>query len=42
MGFDIQTENQRHLSGWQGFCKFLTYSIVVLAITLILMGIFLT
>ena len=40
MAFDIQTENQRHLAGWQGFCKYLTYSIIATAITLILLAIF--
>ncbi len=38
MAFDIQTENKRHLAGWQGFCKFSTYSIVVIVITLLLLA----
>jgi hypothetical protein len=41
MAFDIQTENARHQDGWQGFCKFSTWSIIAIIISLILMGIFL-
>ncbi len=40
MAFDIQSENQRHQAGWQSLCKFSTYSIVAVVITLILVAVF--
>jgi hypothetical protein len=40
VAFDIQSENQRHQAGWQSFCKFSTYAIIAVIITLILMAIF--
>lgn len=40
MAFDIQTENSRHQAGWQGFCKFSTYAIIAIIITLLLLAAF--
>jgi hypothetical protein len=40
MAFDIETENQRHLDGWQGFCKYSSYAIIAAIVTMILMAVF--
>ncbi len=40
MAFDIETENQQHQAGWEGFCKYVFYSVVLVAATLVLLAIF--
>ncbi len=41
MAFNIEHENQRHQAGWEGFTKLVTYSGVIIAVSLVLMALFL-
>jgi len=36
-----QDEIKRHAEGWEGFVKFVTYSVIAVASALILMAVFL-